>query len=193
LGEFIDGFARAERDMYAVLRWHTKTQDQIARAVFSGVRADATTDFLRRLATAGVMPPGEWELLGPVTTQLKTISDARNLILHYGAEQIAEGAGIASNKAIALNDEAAKSIPISPDILRDMTQDLRKIRIHLRVRHVGLPELSAVHESIEEALNAPWRYTPPSPKQGRPKEPGSRKKRRGERQSPPPQPSASQE
>ena len=182
LGEFIDGFARAERDMFLALRWHTKTQDKIARAVFSGVRVDATADFLRRLATVGAIGAPEWEQLEPITAQLKAISDARNLLLHYGAEQIAEGAGNASNRAIALNEEAAKSIPISPDILRDMIHDIRKIRIHLRVRHVGMPPLRAVHSSIDEALNAPWRYKPPAPTQARPKERAKRQKRPGGRQ-----------
>jgi len=36
LGQFIDSFARAERDMHLVLRWHTKTLDKVARVVFSG-------------------------------------------------------------------------------------------------------------------------------------------------------------
>ncbi len=46
LGTFVDYFAKVEMAMHFALRWHTKTEDFVARAVFSGVRADATTGHL---------------------------------------------------------------------------------------------------------------------------------------------------
>jgi hypothetical protein len=162
LGEFVDSFARAEHDIHLVLRWHTKTLDKVARAVFSGVRIDAACSFLRRLADIEFIDSTEWAELEPVLTQLKTINDARNLILHHGAEQVAEGKGVATNRKIALTEEAAKTIPLSPGIIRSMSSDIHKIRIHLRIRHMGRP-LRGSHPQIDELLHGAWRYQPPAP------------------------------
>jgi hypothetical protein len=184
LGEFVDAFARAERDMHVVLRWHTKTPDKVARAVFSGVRTSEASNFLRRLHTAEIIDAAEWAELEPVIVQLGKLNDARNLILHYGADQVAEGEGIATNRSIALPEEAAKTIPISPGILRRMSWDIAKIRTHLRARHMGRRLLRGQRPDIDEMLHAAWRYIPPPQATKRPSADKSRRKLNPDKRQP---------
>jgi hypothetical protein len=162
LGEFADAFAWTELLMHFVLRWHTKTTALVSRAVFSGVRTDQTTGYLRRLAEAGLIEPAEWADLLPVIEQLKLINDCRNAILHHGAADVALGRGYVSNQALALTIGRIKSFPISPEILGDMTSDLRKINAHFLTRHMGRSELRGEHSDLDAVLAASWRYKPPS-------------------------------
>jgi hypothetical protein len=122
-------------------------------------------DHLRRLASIGVITKTEWEQLEPITKQLKSISDVRNTVLHYGASNVAEGSGFVPDAIMALTADRAKVFPISPEILDDMAQDLGKIFLHLVTRHMGRPALRGKHPKLERVLNAAWRYTPP--RQGR--------------------------
>jgi hypothetical protein len=160
LGEFIDNFAGAERTMHRVLRWHTKTLDKVARSVFSGVRIDTARGYLRRLADAGMIEAAEWTEMAPVLAQLQVINDVRNLILHYGSHGVAEGKGFATNAEIAHTDATIKATRISPGIIRAMSADVHKIRIHLMVCHMGRT-LRGSHPQIETTLHSTWRYIPP--------------------------------
>jgi hypothetical protein len=157
LGEFVEVFARAEIFMHFVLRWYTKTPAVIARVVFSGTRTDVAIAHLRRLAEAEVVEPVKWAELKPVIDQLGDINSARNRILHYGAEAVAEGEGFVTNALMAHVANKATYFPISPEILRDMTADLRNILFHL-VRHMGRPALRGHHPEIDAALKAAWLY-----------------------------------
>jgi len=161
LGTFIEMFAKVEMAMHFTLRNYTKTDTGIARAVFSGVRAHAAADHLRRLAEIKVIGEGDWKALCPLLSQLQLINGRRNIILHYGAEKIAEGQGFATDALIALTLDSVRSFPISPTILRDMTHDLKKIFIHLYVDHLGRPPLRGRHPSLTRVLLAAWRYKPP--------------------------------
>lgn len=172
LGSFIDAFAKAEIAMHYVLRYYTKTEDIIARAVFSGVRTDVAADHLRRLAAAKLIDPDEWKELEPILAQLKLIGGRRNIILHYGASDIAEGRGIATDAIMAVTQGKAKSFPVSPDILDDMTHDARKIFLHLVIRHAGRRTPRGRHPDLIEVLEAPWRYKSLPPNQSRPGPPG---------------------
>jgi hypothetical protein len=163
LGEFVEQFARVEMFMHFVLRWHTKTKTAVARAVFSGVRTAEISNRLRRLFEVGFIETAEWVQLEPVLKQLGEINDARNKILHYGAESVAEGRGVVTTALMALTEAKIETFPISPVILADMTQDLRKISIHLVARHVGRPALRGKHPEMDAILQAGWRYTRPAP------------------------------
>jgi hypothetical protein len=177
LGEFVDTFAHTELLTHFVLRWHTKTTSAAARAVFSGVRTNQAADYLRRLAEVDILPADEWTELGPVVDQLSLITKRRNDILHHGARDVEEGGASVSNEAMALTIDRIQSFPISPDILADMTADLRKIHVHFLVRHMGRPALRGSHPELERALSAPWRYKPPELSRA-PKTPGAKTGRR---------------
>jgi hypothetical protein len=121
---------------------------------------------LKRLADAGAMERADWDDLAPTLDQLNFINSLRNDILHHGANWVAEGRGTVTNAMMALTEERITSFAISPAILDDMTADLRKIILHMLVRHAGRPAPKAPYNRqwIDSVLREPWRYTqPPSP------------------------------
>jgi hypothetical protein len=90
-----------------------------------------------------------------VLQQFGILRGARNDILHYGAEFIAEGKGLVSNawKAKAKPTE----FPISADALMHMETDLRKI-----IAHLG-PKSDRDQKTLDDTLHSPWRYKHPAP------------------------------
>jgi hypothetical protein len=162
LGAFVRAFAKVESGMHRALRWHAKTDADTARAVFSGVRAMEASGYLRRLAHVGRIEPGEWTRLEPLLVQLKAINDVRNVLLHYGADNIAEGEGIASDARTALLPERARSFPISAEIIERMATDLNVIYSALLLRHVEYPALPSKRMAgwLDRTLRKPWRYKP---------------------------------
>jgi hypothetical protein len=126
-----------------------------------------TVGHLGRLAEIRKIEPAEWLQLEPVLRQLGIVNKLRNLILHYGTDNIAEGRGLVSNAKRALTIERVTPYPISPQILKDMTTDLSKIYLHLAVRHMGRQPLRGKHPYIEKVLAASWRYKPPPAKANR--------------------------
>jgi hypothetical protein len=181
LGEFVDAFAKAEIFLHFVLRWYTKTTTATARAVFSGARIDVTRGFLKRLADAGIINAEDWAELSPIIDQLRVISEKRNEILHYGAEDVAEGCAYVTNALLALTEDRTTSFPISPEILDHMTYDLRKILIHLVRRHMGRPEPRGQHDEMDAILRAAWRYKPPQQSQNRSRQVGKTPRRKRQR------------
>jgi hypothetical protein len=165
LGAFVQAFARVESGMHRALRWHAKTDPETARAVFSGVRAMEASGYLRRLADVGRIGPEEWIRIEPLLAQMKAINDVRNVILHYGAENIAEGEGVATDMRTALLPERARSFPVSAEILSRMAMDLNVIYSALLLRHVGHPALPSKRMTgwLDRALRKPWRYIVPRP------------------------------
>ena len=95
--------------------------------------------------------------------QLGHLNTARNLILHYGARDIASGEGHATDARSALLAEKFRALPISPTILEDMVHDLQKIYIHIAFFHLGRPALRGKHPKFDAMLAAAWRYRPPQP------------------------------
>jgi hypothetical protein len=96
-----------------------------------------------------------------VLQQVGDINSARNFILHYGAESVAEGNAIVSNVLKAKGEPTF--FPISPTILDQMTSDIGKIIIHLNYRHLRqlIPGEFLVKGALYEVLRAPWQYKHP--------------------------------
>jgi hypothetical protein len=178
LGRFADTFAHTELLTHFVLRWHTRTSSDIARAVFSGVRTKEALGYFRRLSDVGAIRTGEWVELLPLVEQLGGIADRRNDILHHGASDIAAGGGVVSNDAMALTPGRAH---ISPEILDDMTADLQKINVHFLLRHMGRQALRGKHPELDAVLDRAWRYKLPQ----RPQRQTNRIAKTGKRQRPP--------
>src|SRR5580693_150163 len=166
LGRFVDRFAEVENALPFVLRHYAKLPTATARALLSGVRVDQMKGLLNRLAEVGLLPTAEWADLEPTLQQLGVINGRRNDILHHGAESVAEGRAFVTNALMAHTEERITSFTISPEILDDMTADLRKIMIHLLTRHAGRPEMKAQanRDWVASVLRQPWRYKQqPSP------------------------------
>jgi hypothetical protein len=161
LGQFIEYFASIEGLMFNFLAFYAKVEDPIAKAVFSGVRADAAMDYIRRIVA--VNDPGDERRheLDNVFKQLKSISDARNDIVHYMSFVTSDLGRIVSNISRAHLTKNIKERPVSPAILKTMTTDLEKIGLHL-VMHWVLPNASLAERARQEPiLNNAWRYKPP--------------------------------
>jgi hypothetical protein len=158
LGRFIDMFAVAEAATQYALRYYAKTRTRVAVVIFSGVRVDVATNHIENLIKSARLAPDKKAELGDILQHLRDINNARNNILHYGARAIAEGRGFVTN-ALTRSSERAVRFQISPEILENMTTDLRKIITYLHLRHMGRPP---PHESTQKmllsALPATWLY-----------------------------------
>jgi hypothetical protein len=141
LGHFVERFAMAEMVVTLVLWRYAKTTKQISRAVFSGVNLDAAMSTIKRIAEATNAPDKTQNDLEWLFNQLSAIRKARNDILHYGAINVAEGHASVTNALKALNIGRIEYFPISPTILQQMTDDLRKIVIRLHITHLDRIEI----------------------------------------------------
>ncbi len=171
LGQFIDQFAAIEAAMQTALWHYANVPAPVAKAVFSGVRINTTMDFIRRLFEVSNIDESIKADAVYVFSQLSAINKARNDIVHFGAKFAGvEGSqAIVTNEALALTEERQKTIPISPEILVDMTADLRKIEVHLFDKHIKTERSESVrHPGVAVLLNASWRYKP-APQEKRPK------------------------
>jgi hypothetical protein len=186
LGRFVDTYAHTELLTHLVLRWQTKTSSDIARAVFSGVRTNEALNYFRRLADVGIIQADEWTALMPIVDQLRLVTSRRNDILHHGATDVAQGGGLVTNEALALTAERIQSFPISPEILDDMTADLRKINAHFLTRHMGRPALRGTHPELDVVLTASWRYKSPEQAQSHQRRDDMNRTPRRQRKSSPP-------
>jgi hypothetical protein len=190
LGAFVDAFAAIEDAMFYVLIWHTKTRHDVAKAIFSGTRVETAASFLRRLAEVGSMDEAEWKQLEPVIAQLHLINAVRNMVLHHGAQGIAEGRALTVDALRALTVEKIKIYPVDPETLGAMTADCHKIFVHLMTRHRGArPWRVGVHADLDQVLADAWRYKPPLQSRPNPMEHNPRRSRhpdKRQRQQPPP-------
>jgi len=180
LGRFVAMFAIAETAIQLTLWHYAKTPAPVARSVFSGVRTNEGINFVKRIVEAtGVEAEAKIEL-EYVTQQLGIINGARNSILHHGALSVAEGRGIVPNALVALTPEKITAFPISPQILDDMTNDLRKIIVHLHAHHMGRPPPRG--NWLDPVLRSTWRYKHREQRQGSNK--GSAKSQQSSKRAP---------
>lgn len=161
LGKFVDEFSRVEAVLPISVAAYAKLPENRARALLAGLRVEAAISHLRRLQEVDEVPAEHWKRLEPVLAQLAHLNSARNLLLHYGAREIAEGSGHASNARLVHVRANVRSIPISPKIMDEMIYDLRKICLHLIWFHVGRPKPAGSHPALEEVIAGSWRYKPP--------------------------------
>jgi hypothetical protein len=158
LAQFTHRFALIELAVHHVLAHYTKLPIPAARALLSGARIDETKSRLSRLQEIGPIGSEKWQHLEPVLQELAVITKCRNDILHHGAVWIAEGEGAVTNATMALTAERITSFDFSPEILNDMTSDLRKIRVRLHLNHMGRPTLRGKYPEMQDTPHGPWRY-----------------------------------
>ncbi len=103
LGKFIHEFSETESVLAAILEKMTEVDILVARALFSGVRAEAATKYIARLQEALKSPTEERNEIQAVFTQLGIITLIRNDIVHYGTDFYGPGPDYATtNKRVAL-------------------------------------------------------------------------------------------
>jgi hypothetical protein len=184
LGRFIDKFAQVEKELLQLMRIFCRVPENIARAVFSGVRTDAATGYMTRVLTVQLLHPRVDQIIRKdvqyIFTQLGHINAARNSIVHYGTE-FNETGYLTSNRAVALTVDRIRETPVSADIIAAMTFDLEKIGWHLRrltIWYVAETQLPNLEKDGATFLRASWRYKPPRPASQRDKRPAKPRKRR---------------
>jgi hypothetical protein len=160
LGRFVHTFAKVEFTVFLVLRYYAKISLDAARALLDGIRADLTQSKLRRLQEIGLIDKAKWEDVDRVLKQFSEINKFRNDLLHDLTILSETGRGIVSNIGKALHEGRFEQSLTSPDILDNATSDLRKINMHLYVKHMGRRGPDSAR--IEAYLREPWQYKPQS-------------------------------
>jgi hypothetical protein len=182
LGEFVWEFSIAERHVHLLLWHYAGLSERTSKALFSGFKIDGLIGLINRLTEEH--DGAEREELRDILDQMSVINNARNLILHHPVEvRLAEDKYVATNAGLALTPSRLREEDVSPEILRNMIADLRKIVAHiygLICNHLPLLKLSRANHP-----NASWLYKP----QQQAKKPDksqrhSRRQRRQRRSSP---------
>lgn len=159
LGEFISEFAFVEHLVFNLLRKEAAVSDEVAKAVFSGVRIDTARDFISRVHEARGTEKSAF--LVRAFEQIGVITRIRNDIVHYGFAAERDGEFIVSNWRVAHTARALRTHDIAPEVLRDMRMDLMQIGVALLIE--TNPDL--YRDTRDEAVafvSQPWRYKPAS-------------------------------
>jgi hypothetical protein len=158
LGRFVDKFARVEAAVAHTLWVYAQSPARIAKVIFAGTRVEGGATYIKQIVESAPVAQEVRDDLSDVLQQLGTINRARNMILHYGAENVAEGSAMVSDALKARGEPSV--FPISPELLGQMTDDLDKIIIHLNLRHLGRTMLVAAENraAVDEVFQRPWRY-----------------------------------
>jgi hypothetical protein len=122
LGHFVHEFAHVEKMLFSILQRTAQVSMPVARAIFHGARSDGARQFINRMLEVTEPNPAIAEDFKFIFAQLAHITDARNSLLHYGTE-FNEGTDfLSTNRFIALTKERVKNIPMSVEILNQMSQ-----------------------------------------------------------------------
>ncbi|MCG9915441.1 MAG: hypothetical protein MH112_03655 [Phenylobacterium sp.] len=174
LGEMIERFSRVEGQLQRVLWRETSTPPEVAKAIFSGVRIDQARDLIRRTREARGAP--ESKLLARMFTQLGILNQARNDIVHFGAWGDPELGRVVTNRRLAHIPERVRVLPISAEILRNMSHDLAIINECIQAHLMMIAEtpertidpedwIGKVNQPLATYLSlglSPWHYKQPS-------------------------------
>lgn len=159
LGKFLLSFAIAENHLRQTVAKLGGVSDTFSKVVLSGLRTEDAIAHLRKLLPSSGAGAEVLASYSDVFEHLGPIKDARNLMLHHGIAWYGRGFA-ATNMPKVLKPEDAVVIPISNDILEQMTQDLFKITAILMNNWLRLDGLSPSLRPDPVELSA-WRYTPP--------------------------------
>lgn len=161
LGRFIDMFSRAEAAVEYVLRHYAETSTRVALVIFQNAGISISIGYVEKLLPTSGLPEDEQRELKTVFSQLQAISRARNSIVHFGAQSIADGVGIVTN-SLKRSEETATSFPVSPELLGDMTNDLMRIIVFLHQDHMGRdPGGKILRRALTPGMPTAWKYKHP--------------------------------
>ncbi|HEY5064350.1 MAG TPA: hypothetical protein VFC46_13400 [Humisphaera sp.] len=185
LGKFVTEFSEVEKAMQIALWTVSKTEEPVAQAVFSGVRANEACNKITRIGDAenwSQIKKDEWKI---ITDRLSIFRSLRNDILHYGVEWQRPNEWNTTNRTFAHTAEKVSNTPITIPILQAATDDLHKLGFHL-FKFLYSDDMSPENQAtIASFVAHAWRYTPPL-QEGRP----NRNPDSDSMQSRPPRPSA---
>jgi len=78
LGRFLSSYAIVESNVLVVLGVATKVTNEVRQSIFSGTRASAALDYIKRIADAQNWPAEQVALIKFVTDQLGEVTRVRN-------------------------------------------------------------------------------------------------------------------
>jgi hypothetical protein len=149
LGRFAQEFAIFEAVMFNTLAFYAKVPNNMARALFSGTRARAAMDSIRRIIQ--IQDPGEENKkdLEYVFKQIAKINTLRDGIFHQGSVLTDDKGRITSNIVRNLTPERLVERSASTETLNAATADLTKISLHLAC-HQTHPQASLAQRAAFE-------------------------------------------
>lgn len=163
LGSFLQAYAEVEAATFSTLAHYAGITDKMARALFSGTRAKAALDYIRRIVEAHEMREEILTELTLINDHLGPITDARNDLLHYGSTGGGADRQIANQRAHIPKKQNERML--SEEIFGQMTKDLNKIERHIKnlkganSRDQLYPDMTGGH-----MMSRAWRYKPALPK-----------------------------
>lgn len=148
-----------EESMQAALWRCVGIKAPVAPAIFSGSRAEAASQYIKRIVEAQRWPELKRREIEDVFKQLSELTQTRNDILHYGASKIGADEWVVTNKLAAHVEKKIRRTTLSVEILNQMSEDLYKIMLHVagidrRGKHTTAPP------SVEAILTRAWLYKP---------------------------------
>jgi hypothetical protein len=160
LGRFIHEFAKVESLLITLLRDLSKTSDETAGAIFSGLRVDGAKDTINRILDATGQTDIKSRLQSPFA-QLGVIAGVRNKIVHWGATYDGGEQLLVTNARLYPTAARLTEIRVGAKDIKLMTGDLFKIALYLilEIRDYG----DGDPDWAREELKRPWLYTLPAP------------------------------
>ncbi|MBN9545003.1 MAG: hypothetical protein J0I19_05980 [Alphaproteobacteria bacterium] len=158
LGDFINTFSDVESQLVLALADFAKVDKKTAKALFSGVRVDQASDFIRRLGAVKKIKPKIFEeLTKNLLPQIKVITDLRNDVIHYGARL--QSIRLTINNQRGIGRTQVRRYIVSAKMLESARMDLGMInlRLFMACNNEGPEDLPP---PIRAAIFGPWRYTP---------------------------------
>jgi hypothetical protein len=159
LGVFVHVFAEVETMMLVTLALLSGINDQAAPALFSGVRVEQGSGFLRRLYEAYGNPIDPE--LDDALKQLAVLNTARNDLLHYGGFGSGDDRVVSTHRAAHTVDRI-REFPVSSSVLDGMSEDLAEI---MRALASAIERRCHPWKKLRRREYSPraWRYKPPQP------------------------------
>ena len=174
LGKFIHNFAQLEASAFLLLREKAGLTQDVAGALLSGTKAEQAFNLLKRLYDAKGDEISESAQRALI--QFGLINKARNEIVHH-APDLESGDFTVSNRRKNIQSRAFIK-EFTPEILEQMTNDVRTIYAAIHVWHIG-PNAQAWDRhgrNWGELALAPWQYKENAQKQNPGKSQSSRRK-----------------
>jgi hypothetical protein len=156
LAIFVLEFAEVERHAIDALTLVGGISETFVKAVLSGTRAKEVLASIKKLLAENPSDPRNG-VYKNIVENFGPINDARNMILHHGISTGGVAGTYATNYKRALHPQF---IPLSTEILKEMTDDLQKIValiiIDLLQQHRNYEESWA--GELIEVSRRPWLY-----------------------------------
>jgi hypothetical protein len=158
LGRFIAAYANSEATVHELARFLSKMSEEKARVIFYGMRLGDLTDRIRAMLRADQIDTETCDEVESCLTQLATIADARNKLVHRTV-QYAFGKLTVTNAYSARTREGIEFHAFLKTELEAMQTDCICIFARLLKVSRGRPEdLELV--PFNAFLHEPWRYKP---------------------------------